>query len=134
MYYFKLSNGTQLPFIPSSLYIDVITECHLPPSTGHQGIKKTYALLKSLCYFPHMRSKVEDYVKACPSCQAMKSFNQRQYGLYKPIPMTAIPFRDISMDILSSLPSIQGYDSLFVCVDRFSKMCHIAPIYHSINA
>ena len=48
--------------------------------------------------------------------------------------MTAIPFRDISMDILSGLPSIKGYDSLFVCIDRFSKMCHIAPISHSITA
>ena len=48
--------------------------------------------------------------------------------------MTAKPFHDISMDILSALPPCDNYNALFVCVDRFSKMCKCAPISSSTSA
>jgi hypothetical protein len=73
-------------------------------------------------------------VSWCTTCNKAKS-RLNPHGLYMPLPVTSVPWEDISMDFILGLPRTnRGRDSIFVVVDCFSKMAHFIPCHKSDNA
>ena len=91
---------------------------------GHFGVLKTLSLLQEHFYWPNMKGDVVKICERCLKCQKAKS-KLKPHSLYLPLPIPSFPWVDLSMDFILGLPkSRTGKDSIFVVVDRFSKMAH----------
>ncbi|XP_021309129.1 uncharacterized protein LOC110432673 [Sorghum bicolor] len=112
----------------------LLQEAHAGGLAGHFGIKKTLDMLSDHFFWPHMRRDVQRHVERCIICLKAKS-RLNPHGLYTPLPIPTVPWEDISMDFILGLPRSQrGRDSIFVIVDRFSKMAHFIPCHKSDDA
>jgi hypothetical protein len=101
---------------------------------GHSGVKKTEEVFATHFFWPKMRQDVERFMTRCTTCQKAKS-RLNPYGFYMPLPVPSTHWADISMDFVLGLPRTKRErDSIFVVVDRFSKMAHFIPCHKSDNA
>ena len=101
---------------------------------GHFGIAKTLKILQDHFYWPHMKRDVERVCGRYVTCKQAKSKVQ-PYSLYSPLPIPTHPWNDISMDFIVGLPKTStGKDSIFVVVNRFSKMAHFIACHKTDDA
>jgi transposase InsO family protein len=101
---------------------------------GHFGVKKTEDVLDPHFFWPKMRHNVERYMSRCATCNKAKS-RLNPHGMYIPFSIPSLPWEDISLVFVLGLPRTKrGRDSIFVVVDRFSKMAYFIPCHKSDNA
>ncbi|KAI7967784.1 hypothetical protein MJO29_001061 [Puccinia striiformis f. sp. tritici] len=106
----------------SSMKLEVLSSCHDSPLAGHHGQDKTQQLISRDFYWPRMTNDIREYVSACYQCQRNKTPRHKKYGLLQPLPIAPCPWDSLSMDHISQLPLSNGFDTILVVVDRFSKM------------
>ena len=104
----------------------LIRESHEGGLMGHFGVDKTLSVLVEHFFWPHLKRDVEKFCARCITCIKSKS-RSHPYGFYMPLPIPNMPWVDISMNFVLGLPKIRHKDSIFVVVDRFSKMAHFIP-------
>lgn len=123
--------GDRLCIPDCSLRLQLIAEIH---NEGHIGRDRTLHLISQSYFWPALRSDVEHFVERCTTCQTSKG-HATNAGLYLPLPIPTQLWSDISMDFVIGLPPTQkGFDSIFVIVDRFSKMVHFVPCKMTTDA
>ena len=75
-------------------------------------------------FWSKMKRYVERVCARCITCRQAKT-KVLPHGLYTPLPIPSEPWVDISMDFVLGFPrSRKDRDSIFVIVDRFSKVAH----------
>ncbi|KAI3462633.1 hypothetical protein Pfo_019296 [Paulownia fortunei] len=117
-----------------SLRKELIKECHDTKWAGHLGQRRTMTLLEATYFWPHMRDSVELYVKTCLVCQQDKVETKQPAGLLEPLPIPDRPWEFITMDFISALPKSEGFRSIMVVVDRFSKYGTFIPCSRDCTA
>nr|GEV58010.1 putative reverse transcriptase domain-containing protein [Tanacetum cinerariifolium] len=95
----------------------------------HPGSDKMYQDMKKLYWWPNMNANIATYVSKYLTCARVKAEHQRPLGL---LVQQAIPewkWDNITMDFITKLPkSPQGFDTIWVIVDRLTKSAHFLPI------
>jgi hypothetical protein len=108
-------------------------EVHGGGLMGHFKVKKTEDVLAAHFFWLKMRRDVERYVSQYTTCNKAKS-RLNPHGLYMPLPVSSVPWEDISMSFVLELARTKRLrDSSFVGVDRFSKMAHFISCHKSDN-
>ena len=70
-----------------------------------------------------------EYVAICDTCQRVKAEHQRPAGLLQPLKIPEWKWEEITMDFIVGLPRTQkGYNSIWVVVDRLTKVAHFIPV------
>lgn len=93
---------------------------------GHFGRDKTISIVKDHFLWLHLKKDIEKFFSKCITCLRAK-FRSHPYGLYTPLPIPNVPCEDISMDFVLGLPKLEQKDSIYMVVNRFSKMAHFIP-------
>jgi hypothetical protein len=88
-----------------------------------------YHDLKATYWWYGMKRDVAEYVTLCDTCQQVKAEYQRSTGLLQSLQVSEWNWKEIAMDFIVGLPSTQsGYDSIWVIVDRLTKVAHFIPV------
>ncbi|GJW91598.1 putative reverse transcriptase domain-containing protein [Tanacetum coccineum] len=95
----------------------------------HPGSDKMYQDMKKLYWWPNMKADITTYVRKCLTCARVKAEHQRPSGLLVQPEIPQWKWDNITMDFVTKLPkSSQGYDTIWVIVDRLTKSAIFVPI------
>jgi len=111
----------------NSLKARILFAFHDTQRSGHGGIDRTFRSVARYYWWPAMRLDVVDYVRHCDSCQRVKISHQNPQGNLQPLSIPTAPFDSLSMDFIVGLPKSNGFDQIYVIVDRLTKMVKLIP-------
>jgi len=103
---------------------EIIHLHHNTPVEGHGGRWKTAELVARNYWWPGLTKEVGKYVEGCDACQRHKNQSEAPAGKLMPNVIPEKPWSHILADFITKLPLAQGYNTVLVVCDRFSKMAH----------
>jgi hypothetical protein len=107
------------------LQLRILHEHHDAQAAGHPGRSKTLELVTRNYYWPQQRQYVNRYVDYCDTCRRIKQIKHAPFGLLQPLQIPERPWESISMDFITELPEEEGSNTIWVIVDRVTKMAHV---------
>jgi hypothetical protein len=76
-----------------------------------------------------MQIEIAHYVARCDTCKRVTAIYMKAVGPLQSLPIPTWKWEDISMDFIVGLPkTTKGYDSIWVIVDRLTKISHFLPV------
>jgi hypothetical protein len=107
----------------------ILREAHDSAYSIHPISTKMYQDLKEKYWWYGLKRDVATYVALCDVCQQVKAEHQRPIGLLQPLKVLEWKWEEIGMDFIVGLPRTgDGYDSIWVIVDRLTKVAHFIPV------
>nr|AAM74253.1 Putative retroelement [Oryza sativa Japonica Group]AAP52347.1 retrotransposon protein, putative, Ty3-gypsy subclass [Oryza sativa Japonica Group] len=107
----------------------IMKEAHETLYSIHPRSTKMYQDLKQQFWWASMRREIAEYVALCDVCQRVKAEHQKPAGLLQPLKIPEWKWEEIGMDFITGLPRTSaGHDSIWVVVDRLTKVAHFIPV------
>ncbi|GJU84360.1 putative reverse transcriptase domain-containing protein [Tanacetum coccineum] len=107
----------------------IMHESHKSKYSIHPGSDKMYQDMKKLYWWPNMKADIATYVSKCLTCARVKAEHQRPSGLLVQPEIPQWKWDNITIDFITKLPkSSQGYDTIWVIVDRLTKSAIFVPM------
>ncbi|GJZ32606.1 putative reverse transcriptase domain-containing protein [Tanacetum coccineum] len=84
--------------------------------------------LKESLWWPNMKAIIAEYVGKCLTCSRVKAECQKPSGLLIQPEIPTWKWERITMDFIIKLPKTSnGHDTIWVIVDRLTKLAHFIP-------
>jgi hypothetical protein len=88
-----------------------------------------YHDLKLHYWWTKMKIEIAHYVARCDTCRRVKAIHMKTASPLQSLPIPTWKWEDISMDFIVGLPrTAKGYDSIWVIIDRLTKIAHFLPV------
>ncbi|WVZ69566.1 hypothetical protein U9M48_018337 [Paspalum notatum var. saurae] len=105
------------------------TEAHETAYSIHPGSEKMYQDPKQKFWWYGMKREVAEYVALCDVCREGESRASKARRIVTAAQDSEWKWEEIGMDFIVSLPRTQsGFDSIWVVVDRLTKVAHFIPV------
>ncbi|GJS09571.1 putative reverse transcriptase domain-containing protein [Tanacetum coccineum] len=100
----------------------IMHESHKSKYSIYPDSDKMYQDMKKLYWWPNMKAYIATYVRKYLTCAKVKAEHQKPSGLLVQPEIPQWKWDNITMYIIMKLPkSSQGYDTIWVIVDRLTK-------------
>ena len=117
---------------PRKLVEIVLDSIHT--TIGHLGARRTSDYTRKLFWWPSMGRDIALFCKTCGVCQTIKSSTQSPQGLLHSLPIPTRPWQSIAMDFVGPFPTSDGFDYLWLVIDRLTSQVHLVPITTTTRA
>ena len=93
-----------LPYIPEIIQTEPISRHHNNSLAGHFEIEQARELFFRKYYWSTLRRDVDNYVRGCDVCLALKVVRHKPYGDLQSLPVPTHRWKDLLMDFVTGLP------------------------------
>ena len=121
-------------YVAEKMCHKVLQAYHDSKTAGHPGISRTLELISRTYWWPRVSSYVRMYVSTCDSCNRNKTFPGKPIGHLKPNEVPTCPWQVISTDLITQLPTSNGFDAILVVACLLSKMCRVIPTTSDLSS
>ena len=83
--------------------------------------------LLACVWWPNLAVNVKHFVAGSQVCQHTKDIKQCPAGLLQWLPVSDGKFDTCTIDFMTDLPEVDGYNALMVVVDKFGKLSRLVP-------
>ena len=110
--------------VPSILQPVLIETAH--NKWGHQGVSRTYSLLKQRCYWPGLHWNVKQYVNKCLDCTVAKAPTPKVRAPMKHL-LAFQPLELVALDFVKLDRGKGGAEDVLTITDSFTKWAQAVP-------
>ena len=94
-----------------------------------------FSSLKQNFFWPRMKKDALEFTRQCLVCQKVKAERVKILGKFQPLDISQIKWECISMDFITGIPKVAGnFDSVFVMVDKLTRVTHLIPTRSTATA
>lgn len=92
-------------------------------AVGHLGAQRTEEYVRRFYWWPNLRPMIDKFCASCGTCQTTKAVRTKPAGLL-----------EIAMDFVGPFPCVEGYDYVWVVIDRLTALTHLIPTDTKVTA
>ncbi len=106
--------------LPKEMRMELLRLLHSHKSAAHRGIQTTYHKVRANFYWPNYKQDIINWCTKCKNCETVNAkLNPKRAPLQSKPPLRRM--ETVSIDILKVPESEDGYNSIMVASDLFTK-------------
>ncbi len=123
---FRSDGGEEIfqVLLPAVMKYDVLTQPY--QQHGHQGVERTFQLVRQRCYWPGMSADIARWCQECERCQCAKGVPSAP-GSFMGHLLAARPNKMLALNFTVLEPSRSGLENVLVMTDIFTKYTLAVP-------
>lgn len=124
----KTVGDAKILVLSKSMRVEVMNLCHYIPTSGHQGVTRTFGRIREKFYWYSMSTDIQNYVASCADCNSnTKPTKHARCSMTKF--HAGEPMERVHLDFLGPLPTTpRGNSFILMMVDQFTKWVECIPL------